>query len=70
MRENITFTPNWQRLGLASKEEGMKRAINALFTHKKSILKHGLFNREDGTVETTLTWQGRTLILKGKVKKK
>jgi len=58
------FTPNWKRNGLKSKEEAMGHVIDCLFKNKKKILNASVSD------EATFSYQGYTIKLKGKKKKK
>lgn len=42
LKEDVTFIPNWKRLGLKSKDEAIACALAALQQNRKSILKHSI----------------------------
>jgi len=43
----MEFIPNWQRMGLASREAGWKYVVEALVKERKTITSHSLSNEAD-----------------------
>lgn len=55
-----SFEPAWRRLGLKSKEEGIKKVFDNLFAHKDSIISRGF------SEEVPITVGSNRVLLKGK----